>query len=353
MSLRVSLELPRRSFSVRAAFELPAGEVLGLHGPNGAGKSSLLRAVAGLEAHARGEIRCDGIDWLGARTRVPAHRRSVSAVLQHEPLFPHWNVEQQLRAERAFGRPPSDGDWCERVFDALALRDLFPVPVSELSGGQVQRLLLARALTGSGRVLLLDEAMVALDARTRRTALQLLRDGVQSRQRFAIVVSHQLPDLARVADRIGRLADGQLAPLESAAQWLTQSEPAIEAGDAACAILAGRYAGVRDGLQALRFDGEELWLAADDPVAEGSPGRVCVSARDVSLTLSRASDTSILNRLPVRVVDEVPIDAAHVLLRLDCGQQRLLARITRRSRDELALKPGQAAWAQIKAASIY
>ena len=353
MSLRADLQWQRGRFHLRAAFELSAGQGLALVGPNGAGKSSLLRLLAGFAPGHAGRLTVDGQTWAGDGAWQAADRRSVAAVMQHERLFPHWSVAANLAAGQRFGQRRAEPGWAARVGEALELAPLLARPTASLSGGQVQRVLLARALLSSRPLLLLDEAWSALDAGVRREALQLLREDLSARGRMAVFATHQLGDIAQLADRVAELHEGALSAPEPVAAWLTRPAVAGPAGEGACAVIAGTWGEVEDGLRALRFDGGELWVPAAEGMRTGAGGRACIAARDVSLALSCAKDSSILNRLPA-VVDAVEAaGAAHRRLRLRCREQVLLARITRRSCDQLGLAPGVSAWAQVKAVSIY
>ncbi|MGO1173758.1 MAG: ABC transporter ATP-binding protein, partial [Actinomycetaceae bacterium] len=158
------------------SLDVVPGEVLALVGASGSGKSSLLRAVAGLEPLAQGRVRIDGDDLAG----VPVHRRGVGLVFQDGQLFDHLdvagNVAYGLRSGPR-GERPDRAVREERVAELLelvGLTDLADRPVTTLSGGQSQRIALARALAPAPRVLLLDEPLSALDRALReRLAVDL------------------------------------------------------------------------------------------------------------------------------------------------------------------------------------
>ncbi|MGV3713232.1 ABC transporter ATP-binding protein [Pseudolysinimonas sp.] len=228
--LAVDVVIPRAAFNVVAAFELPAGRVLGIVGPNGAGKSSTLAAVAGLVA-AQGSVRLGDRELLES----PAERRGVGVVFQDLLLFPHLSVRDNVafaqrvrlggwRPARAAAQP-----WLDRL-DLTALADRDP---SALSGGQAQRVALARALASEPDVLLLDEPMAALDVEVRDEVRADLARHLREFGGPAIVVSHDRSDAEVLADELlvveqGRIVQrGTLAELAAApaTPWIARFAP--------------------------------------------------------------------------------------------------------------------------------
>lgn len=194
------------------SLDVVPGEVLALVGASGSGKSSLLRAVAGLEPLAQGRVRIDGDDLAG----VPVHRRGVGLVFQDGQLFDHLdvagNVAYGLRSGPR-GERPDRAVREERVAELLelvGLTDLADRPVTTLSGGQSQRIALARALAPAPRVLLLDEPLSALDRALRERLAVDLAAILRAAGTTAVHVTHDLDEAATVADRIAVLSQGRL-----------------------------------------------------------------------------------------------------------------------------------------------
>ena len=218
-TLAVDLTVPREAFDVVAAFDVPAGRVLGVVGPNGAGKSSILAGIAGLD-DATGTVRLDDRD-LGM---LPAERRGVGVVFQDLLLFPHLTVRDNV----AFAQRVRLGGWArarevaEAWLDRLDLRALADRHPGALSGGQAQRVALARALASEPAVLLLDEPMAALDVEVRDEVRADLAGHLRQFGGPAVVVSHDRADAVALTDDLlvverGRVVQrGSLAELAAA-----------------------------------------------------------------------------------------------------------------------------------------
>lgn len=190
-------------FSVAASFSATGG-ITALFGPSGSGKSVTLATLAGLLRPGSGSVVIDGVVVADAdrRVHVPTQRRPVGMVFQHAALLPHRspldNVALAVSAPRRAHRRAEARHWLERVHAG----HLADGPTSTLSGGEAQRVALARALARSPRVLLLDEPFSALDLPTRRSLRELVRQLVDAQGLTALVVTHDLDDIAHLADRV-------------------------------------------------------------------------------------------------------------------------------------------------------
>ena len=186
------------------SLSVPTGEVFALLGPSGSGKSSLLRAVAGLEP-CTGEIAWDGESVV----RVPPHRRGFALMFQDGQLFPHLDVAGNVGYALRVARRPSIGRVTE-LLELVGLAGFDRRRVTDLSGGEQQRVALARSLAASPRLLLLDEPLSSLDRELReRLAVDLRRILVDAGV-TAILVTHDHDEAGVIADRIGILEAGRL-----------------------------------------------------------------------------------------------------------------------------------------------
>jgi molybdate transport system ATP-binding protein len=190
--LTADVEVDRRSFTVRAALSVGAGERVALFGPSGAGKTTVLEAVAGLVPLRRGSVS------LGSRCldRVPPWRRRVGLLRQDPGLFPHLSVRQNL----LYGA--SSAESLDPIAAELGIADLLSAMPSRLSGGQAHRVALGRLLLAHCDALLLDEPYSGLDASLRRTLTSLVVSLVRERSVPSVLVAHELADAQAFADRL-------------------------------------------------------------------------------------------------------------------------------------------------------
>jgi thiamine transport system ATP-binding protein len=182
-----------------------AGEVLAILGPSGSGKSTLLRSIAGLESLDAGRVSWHGEDITG----VPVHKRGFALMFQDGQLFPHRSVTQNIAYPLRIAGTPSNG----RVTELLALVGLAGFGdrrVTDLSGGEQQRVALARSLAAEPRLLLLDEPLSSLDRELRERLAGDLRRILDETGTTAIFVTHDQDEAFAVSDRVAVMVDGVL-----------------------------------------------------------------------------------------------------------------------------------------------
>lgn len=231
-----------RGFDVGLTLE--PEQVVAVLGANGAGKSTLLGLIAGLLRPGTGRIDLDGRTLVDTarRTWTPPHQRGVVLMAQEPLLFPHLSAAANV----AFG-PRSRGlgaraakvratEWLTAV-DAVELADRAP---SQLSGGQAQRIALARALAAEPALLLLDEPMAALDVAVAPALRLLLRSVLRGTGRTAVLVTHDILDALSLADRIVVMEDGHVVEDGPTRSVLTQPRSAFAARIAGVNLLGGR-----------------------------------------------------------------------------------------------------------------
>ncbi|EJL01745.1 molybdate ABC transporter, ATP-binding protein [Pseudomonas fluorescens Q2-87] len=338
--------------------QLPGRGVTALYGQSGSGKTTCLRCMAGLERPSQGFIEVNGEVWQDTDRGVfvPPHQRALGYVFQEASLFAHLSV----RANLAFGlkriAPAQRRVGMEQASELLGVGHLLDRHPQHLSGGERQRIGIARALLTSPRLLLMDEPLASLDTRRKNEILPYLQRLHDELDIPVLYVSHSQDEVARLADHIVLLDDGRALASGPIGETLARLDLPLALGDDAGVVIQGRVSGYDPAYQLLTLTLPESQLnmrVAHTPLAVGQALRFKVQARDVSLSLANDAQTSILNRLPVTVISELAADnAAHVLIRLEAAGTPLLARITRYSRDQLGLYPGQCLWAQIKAVAV-
>lgn len=196
------------------SLDVGPGEVVAVLGASGSGKSSLLRAVAGLEPLAGGSVWWDGADVTG----VPVHRRRFAVMFQDGQLFPHLSVAGNVGYALA-GRPRAERDRrAAELLDLVGLAGYGPRPVTALSGGQAQRVALARSLAADPRLLLLDEPLSALDRGLREHLVGVLDDTLRATGIPTLYVTHDQDEAFAIADRVAVLAEGRLLQVDEPAR---------------------------------------------------------------------------------------------------------------------------------------
>ncbi len=189
----------------RVDLAVATGEIVALLGPSGAGKSTLLRAIAGLQPVDAGRICWDGEDL----TLVPPHRRRIGLVFQDYQLFPHRDVAANVGfGLRMLGRPRAEvARRTTELLELVGLPGFERRKVTTLSGGEQQRVALARSLAPEPRALLLDEPLGALDRDLHDRLVVELRDLLKRLGTTAIHVTHDHEEAAAIGDRVVTLAD--------------------------------------------------------------------------------------------------------------------------------------------------
>ena len=191
--------------------DVAAGEVVALLGASGSGKSSLLRAVAGLEDVAGGEVAWDGRDMV----HVPVHKRGFGLMFQDGQLFEHRDVGGNI-AYGLTGLPRARrGERVREMLELVGLPGFERRRVTTLSGGQAQRVALARALAPAPRLLLLDEPLSALDRPLREQLATDVRAILRQGGTTALYVTHDQDEAMTVADRVGVMESGRLLRLDT------------------------------------------------------------------------------------------------------------------------------------------
>ena len=200
--------------------EVQAGELLAVYGPSGSGKTTLLRMLAGLTRPERGLIRFEEEVWLDTEKKIvmPTKHRKAGLVFQEYALFPNMTVRKNLEYALERGQPKSEVDELMHIIELEELADRHP---AKLSGGQQQRVALARALVRRPHLLLLDEPLSALDTEMRFRLQEYILQVHKTYSLTTILVSHDVHEVIRLADRVVLLQEGKIQEVGGAAQVLS------------------------------------------------------------------------------------------------------------------------------------
>ena len=335
---------------------LPGKGVTVLLGPSGCGKTTLLRCMAGLERPPQGVLSINGEVWQNSEKNffLPAHQRNLGYVFQEANLFSHLTVAKNLefgmkRVSRA-PNPPTD---LNHVIELLGIGPLLKRMPERLSGGEKQRIAIARALVLDPAILFMDEPLASLDVERKQEVMPYLQALQQEFNIPIVYVTHSQEEAAQLADYLVLLKNGQVQASGIAAEtWARIDLPLAKDKQAAVvwqAIVTGHEPEYK--LTSVGFNGGSLSLPMiDAPI--GAKLRVQIHARDVSITLRMPSETSILNVLPATITGIGDGLDGQAIVQLQVGQVVLLSHITRKSAQLLTLKPGLPVFVQIKGTSL-
>ena len=333
------------------AFSLAPGELLALVGHSGSGKTTLLRSIAGLWTPAEARISVGGTSWLdtAAGVNLPPHQRRLGFVFQNYALFPHMTAAQNVMAAMDRADPAE----AARLLDLVKLQGLVARRPAQLSGGQQQRVALARALARRPQALLLDEPFSAVD---RATRAQLHAEIIALRahlQMPVVLVTHDLNEAQLLADRMVVIEKGRVLSAGTTAEVMTDAAALRAMGIRELAVMlpAQVVAHLPDGLTRLEAATGPLFLPGI-AAPPGSRVRLRIMAHDVILSRARPEGLSAQNILPGEVLRITPGAGPGVMVHIAIGTDEILARITRRAADQMALRPGEPVHAILKSMSV-
>jgi molybdate transport system ATP-binding protein len=348
LSLNIALERP--SFALQVDHEVALTGITALFGPSGSGKTTLLRVIAGLEDDVRGRVTFDGEPWQTDGARVPPHRRGIGYVFQDGRLFSHLSVEQNLRF--ALSRAARRSIGFDAAVDALDLRSFLPRRTLSLSGGEQQRVAIARALLTSPRLMLMDEPLSSLDAARKREILPHIERLPALFGISVLYVTHNLDEVARLANDVVLLAEGRIAAHGTVAAVFERNDlGTLTGGLDAGVVLRSEVISYDKGVATLRVGTQQLRV----PMAAtrvGATRPIRIHARDVAIATVRPEKLSIRNVLTARILTIETGANLNVELLLDVDGEHLRARITQDAHDELELAAGRQVFALVKSVAL-
>ncbi len=333
--LSVTAETELGELRLDVALEVAAGECLALAGPSGAGKSSVLRIAAGLLRPRAGRVACGERVWLDCARGVdlPPEQRRCGYLFQDYALFPNLNAWQNV----GYGLPRRGRR--ERALELLerfGLADRAEARPRTLSGGERQRVALARALAPGPDVLLLDEPLSALDARTRAAAGRELAAVLHAAGVPALLVTHDFQEAALLGDRVGVIDGGRIVQTGSASELAAEPASPFVADFTGAVVLTGTASPGAGGLTRVALDGGG---EVSSPDTGDGPVAVTVFPWDIALAPAGTIDPgSARNHLEV---DVVSVTAVGNRVRVGlAAPQPLTAELTEPAVERLHIEPG-------------
>ena len=353
MTLDVALSHRFADFALDVAFQLRPG-ITALFGKSGCGKTTVIQAIAGLLTPDHGRITQDSRVLLDTAQGIalPPHLRHCAVVFQEARLFPHLTVRQNL----TYGRWFATDRHGTALDDIIALLDIAPLLSRRpglLSGGEKQRVAIGRALLSNPRILLMDEPLAALDDPRKAEILPYIEQLRDQTTLPILYVSHALTEVTRLANSLVLIDAGRVLRQGPVAAVLSDPTLARSLGprDLGSVLRATLSAQEPDGLTRLHTAAGPIFLPRIN-APTGTILRVRIAAQDVILSRTRPKGLSALNILPAQVIALHLDDGPGALVQLALGDDRLLARITRRSATALDLQVGTQVFAVLKSMAV-
>ena len=326
---------------------LREGEILAILGPNGSGKSTLLRVLAGLQRPDSGRVLFEG---------TPVDRESgatdrLATVFQHPFLWAgsvRWNLGVGLRFA-GIGEPELSAR-VDRVAARMEIGDLLDADVHRISGGEVQRVAIGRALALEPAVLLLDEPTSSLDARARASLREDLERVARDEARAAVLSTHDLAEAFYIADRVAVMSEGRVVQIDTPSDLYEHPRNDFVAAvtGAEFGLLGSVLEQQDEGLVIVDAGGVQLTaLGSSNP---GEAVKVAYRPEDVLLALAPFPGGSARNVVELQVLEVRP---AGGLMRVRLGPPDLVAVITRAAGEELDIRPGKTVFVHVKATALH
>lgn len=344
--------IKRGSFKLDIEFDLPDSSIMAVYGASGSGKTSLLRAMAGLDFHPNSVFNLNGVELQNNEVFIPAEQRQVALVFQDLALFPHLNVEQNIRypIERNLNKGKNN---YQDIIDTLDIHSLQQRMPAELSGGEQQRVAIARALMSQPQLLLLDEAMSALDQNNKFKIIAYLKKIHQQFNLPMIVVSHDLQVVTQLCDQLLMIDGGSYQFHNSIHQAMLSHDSSVFTNQQLLAVFDAQVVANDEafGLSTV-ITSQGTKFLVNGLFNKQQPVRLNIHAKDVSLSLTAPQDSSILNVLTGKIVSINEGLAFECLVTIQVDKDLMMSLISKKSGSKLDLKIDQTVFLQIKTNAI-
>jgi len=344
------------SFVLDVAVEIPAGVTI-LFGVSGAGKSTLLECIAGLLRPDTGHIAINGDSLFDSETgvNVPTQRRHIAYVFQSLALFPHLSVEANVSYGLSHLPVYQRREKVAEILEAFAVGKLRTQKPGEISGGEKQRIALARSLVTAPRILLLDEPLTGLDAKIKSEIVDDLRAWNAARQIPIVYVTHSREEVDALGERVIALDHGRVLSEGTPREVLDVPRRKRLAQAAGFEnLLRATVMDLREPDGVMRVRLLESLCELEVPLGYALPGtsvRVAIRAGDILLATERPAALSARNILEGKIIS-LERRGVLVVVSVDCGVA-FTVHVTPGAVRSLALEAGQRVWLVLKTHSCH
>jgi len=341
-------------FSLDVEFEFPKSGVTALFGASGSGKTTVLRCLAGLESAAHSVVHISDEIWSDDKVCLPAHKRSVGYVFQDAGLLPHLTVAKNLDYATKRSHQKCSEPERESIFSMLAIEHLMKKLPSQLSGGEKQRVSIARALLVKPKILLMDEPLASLDAKRKHEILPYLEKLHEHTEIPIIYVSHDLQEVAKLADYVVVIDEGRVVKADSVMATINDYRLSGIYHQELSSVIEAEVEQIEEQwkLSRVALGRQHMWVVNNNDEV-GKKLRLNIAAKDVSVATSTPTNTSVLNILSGQLTEISTTEtSSKAILKVAVEARYLYAEISLKSLHRLSLKEGDTIWLQIKTIAV-
>jgi molybdate transport system ATP-binding protein len=329
------------------SMDLEQGDYACIIGPTGAGKTILLECLIGFYRPDRGRLVLEGRDITG----LAPEKREIGIVYQDYALLPHMTVFQNI--DYGLRKKETDKSVREQVIqemtETLRIDHLLEREPTTLSGGEQQRVALARSLVVRPKLLLMDEPFSALDPGTRRSMRRMMREVIGRYGTTVIHITHDLDDAWSLADKVAFFRDGELHQFGGLEEIFHRPASRFIADFVGVTLLDGLVLDRSDGVTTVKVDG--FALESLDEAEPGAAARVAVRPENIIVTRELPRYVSAQNRIEAEL-EEMETECNRCVLTLRAGETRFSVLMTNNAMEQMEVGPGDRVYALIKSANV-
>lgn len=359
--LNTSVALSLSRFDLDIQFQT-SSQVLGIYGPSGSGKSTIIKAIAGIRRHTSGQIHFNNETWLDSKKKIdlPSSKRKIGYVPQDHLLFPHWNVLKNIEAgsKRVNHEQEKWQILKSEVISILELSELLTQMPDQLSGGEKQRVSLARAICSMPKLLLLDEPMASLDTALKKRILPFL---VKIKQTFDIpivIVSHNTTELLALCDEVLAIKDGKQLSIGKPNEVFAQKDVYATASEGGYQNIIPARLGPQTKNSSIALLGKfDSPYKISIPHTDGDAADnllLGIPASDILVSVLPSNGVSARNRLPATIRSLTNVDYKTIIT-VSIDESTLpefVVELTNDAIEELNLSVSKSIWLLFKSNSV-